>query len=66
MLLCQWIWLFCVCKLFGYQFAICWGVVVILLLNVMLVFSVVGGTLLDRPCMVFQRVSIVHVILVCV
>ena len=33
------------------------GVVAILLLNVMDVFSVVcGGALLDRPCMVFQRV----------
>ena len=40
------------------QFAICLGVVVILLLNVMEVFSVGGGggvgALLDRPCMVFQ------------
>ena len=36
-------------------FAICLGVVVILLLNVMEVFSVGGGALLDRPCMVFQR-----------
>ena len=36
------------------QFAICLVVVVILLLNVMEVFSVGGGVLLDRPCMVFQ------------
>ena len=36
------------------QFAICLGVVVILLLNVIEVFSVGGGALLDRPCMVFQ------------
>ena len=36
------------------HFAICLGVVVILLLNVMVVFSVGGGNLLDRPCMVFQ------------
>ena len=35
------------------QFAICLGVAVILLLNVM-EFSVVGGALFDRPCMVFQ------------
>ena len=35
-------------------FAICLGVVVILLLNVMEVFSVGGGALLDIPCMVFQ------------
>ena len=56
-----------VCELFGEtirnmnclvkQFAICLGVVAILLLNVMEVFSVggCGGALLDRPCMVFQR-----------
>ena len=37
------------------QFAICLGVFVILLLNVMELLSVVGGALLDRPCMVFQR-----------
>ena len=36
------------------QFAICLGVVVILLLNVMELFSVGGGSLLYRPCMVFQ------------
>ena len=29
-----------------------------LLLNVMDVFSVCGGALLDRPCMVFQRVCV--------
>ena len=40
------------------QFAMCLGVVAILLLNVMEVFSVCGGTLLDRPCMVFQRVCV--------
>ena len=38
------------------QIAICLGVVAILLLNVMDVFSVCGSALLDRPCMVFQRV----------
>ena len=37
------------------QFAMCVGVVAILLLNVMDLFSVSGGALLDRPCMVFQR-----------
>ena len=37
------------------QFAVCLGVVAILLLNVMDVFSVCGGALLDRPCMVFQE-----------
>ena len=35
------------------QFAMCFGVVDILLLNDMEVFSVCGGALLDRPCMVF-------------
>ena len=37
------------------QFAMCLGVVAILLLNVMEVFSMCGGALLDRPCMVFQK-----------
>ena len=40
------------------QFAMCLGVVAILLLNVMEGFSVCGGALLDRPCMVFQRVCV--------
>ena len=40
------------------QFAMCLGVVAILLLNVMDVFSVCGGALLDRPCMVFQTVCV--------
>ena len=40
------------------QFAICLAVVVILLLNVMEVFRVCGGALLDRPCMVFQRMCL--------
>ena len=35
------------------------GVVAILLLNVMDVFSVGGGALLDRPCMVFLRMCVV-------
>ena len=39
-----------VCELFG--------VVAILLLNVMDVFSVGRGALLDRPCMVFQRMCV--------
>ena len=37
------------------QFAMCLGVVAILLLNVM---DVCSGALLDRPCMVFQRVCV--------
>ena len=37
------------------QFAIFWGVVVILLLNVMEVLSVGGGALLDEQYMAFQR-----------
>ena len=38
----------CVCELFPKQFAIGLVVVVILLLNVMKLFSVGGGSLLDR------------------
>ena len=34
------------------------GVFFILLLNVMELLSVVGGALLDRPCMVFQRMCV--------
>ena len=41
------------------QFAICFDTVAILLFNVMAVFSVGGGALLDRPCMVFQRMCVV-------
>ena len=40
------------------QFEIFLGVVVILLLNVMEMFSVGGGALLDKPCMVFQRMCV--------
>ena len=40
------------------QFAICLGVVVILLMHVMEVFRVGGDVLLDRPCMVFQRMCV--------
>ena len=40
------------------QFAICLGVIIILLMNVMEVFSVGRGALLDRPCMVFQRMCV--------
>ena len=47
-----------VCELFGEIIRICLGVVAILLLNVMDMFSVCGGALLDRPCMVFQRVCV--------
>ena len=36
------------------QFAMCLGVVAILLLNVMEVFSICGGALLDSPCMICQ------------
>ena len=42
------------------QFAMCLGVVAILLLNVMDVFSVCDGALLDRPCMIFQRVCVLY------
>ena len=40
------------------QFAMCVSVVAILLLNVMDVFSVCGGALLDIPCMVFQKMCV--------
>ena len=40
------------------QFAICLGVVAILSLHVMDVFGVGEGALLDRPCMVFQRMCV--------
>ena len=40
------------------QLAMCLGVVAILLLNGIEVFSVCGGAMLDRPCMVFQRVCV--------
>ena len=40
------------------QFAMCLGVVAILLLNVIEVFCVCGGALLDRPCLFFQRVCV--------
>ena len=40
------------------QFAMCLGVVAILLLNVIDVFRMCGGPLLDRPYMVFQRVCV--------
>ena len=46
----------CVACLTVFVNCLCEGVVAILLLNVMDVFSVCGGALLDRPCMVFQRV----------
>ena len=40
------------------QFAMCLGVVTILLVNVMDVFIVCGGALFDGPCMVFQGVCV--------
>ena len=40
------------------QFAICLGVFVNLLLNVMELLSVDGGALLDRTCMVFHRMCV--------
>ena len=46
-----------VCELFGETIRNV-GVVAVLLLNVMDVFSVGGGALLDRPCMVFHRVCV--------
>ena len=40
------------------QYAMCLGVVAILLLNVMEVFCVCEGAVLDIPCMVFQRMCV--------
>ena len=51
---CMAVFLNCLVK----QFAIGLGVVVILLLNVMVLFRVVGGVQMDRPCMVLQRVCV--------
>ena len=53
-LVCLTVFVNCLVK----QFAICFGVVVILLLNVMELFSLGGGALLDRPCMAFQRMCV--------
>ena len=47
-----------VCELFGETIHNMYGVVVILLLNVMEVLRVGGDALLDRPCMVFQRMCV--------
>ena len=47
------------------QFAIFLCVVAILLLYVMDVFSVGGGALLDRPCMVFQRMCVLCLLSQC-
>ena len=58
----QYICLFCVlrvCELFCETIRNVVGVVAILLLYVMEVFSVDGGDLLDRPCKVFQIMCIV-------
>ena len=40
------------------QFAMCLGMVALLLLNVMDVYSVGGGALLDRPCKVFHKMCV--------
>ena len=42
------------------QFVIFFSVVAILLLNVIEELSGVGGALLDRPCMVFQRMCVLY------
>ena len=53
-LVCLTVFLNCLVK----QFVICLGVIVILLLNVMEVFSVGRGAMLDRQCMIFQRICV--------
>ena len=40
------------------QFAMCLSLVAILLLHVMVLLSVVGSALLDRQCMIFQRMCV--------
>ena len=47
-----------VCELFVKLFTMCLGVVVILLLNVIEVFSLCGDALLDIPFMVFHRMCV--------
>ena len=42
------------------QFAICFGVFVILLLNVMELLSMAGGALLNRPGMVVHRMCVLR------
>ena len=53
-LVCLTVFVNCLVK----QFAMCLGVLAILLLNVMDVFSVGACALLDRPCMAFQRMCV--------
>ena len=47
-----------VCKLCGETIRNIFGVVVILLLNLMEVLSMGGGALLGRSCMVFQIICV--------
>ena len=47
-----------VCELFGETICNMFGCGFLWLLNVMEVFSVDGGALLDIPCMVFQRMCV--------
>ena len=50
-----------VCELFGETIRNVFGLLVaVLLLNVMDVFSVGGGALLDIPCMVFHRMCVLY------
>ena len=64
MFLCQWVCSFVcyvsgsVCELFGETIRNMFGCGCYFLLNVRELFSVVGGALLDKPCMVFQRVYV--------
>ena len=45
-------------NMFGETIRNMFGCVCYFLLNVMDLFSVAGGALLDRPCMVFQRMCV--------
>ena len=55
-----------VCELFGDTSGNMFGCGCYFVLNVMDVFSVGGGALLDRPCMVFKNMRVVSVIPVCI
>ena len=47
-----------VCELFGEIIRHMFGCGCYFVVNAMAVFSVGGGALLDRPCMVFQRMCV--------
>ena len=54
-----------ICELFGETIRDVFGCGCFLLLNVMDVFSVGGGALLDRPCMVLNRICVLCLLSKC-